>query len=52
MCRVSFRLTLNYGLEGMQSETTGAEDKIRAVSALLILVNMNFMFWHLEKCRE
>jgi len=40
MCRVSFTLTLNYGLEGMQSEGTWANQRITAVSAIEILVNM------------
>jgi hypothetical protein len=48
MCRVSFTLTLNCGLEGMQKEATGADQKIRAVSAVLILVNMKMG----SKCQD
>ena len=40
MCRVSFTLTLNYGLQVMQSVGTWADQRITAVSAIVILVNM------------
>jgi len=40
MCRVPFILTLNCGLEGMQSVDTWAYQKIAAASAVVILVNM------------
>jgi len=46
MCRliwighVSFTLILNYGLEGMQSESTWADQRVTAVSAIVIQDNM------------
>jgi hypothetical protein len=40
MCHVSFTLILKYGLEGMQSDETGACQRITAGFAILILVNM------------
>jgi hypothetical protein len=40
MWRVSFILTLNYGLEGMQSVDTWDYQRITAVSAVVIMVNM------------
>jgi len=40
MCHVSFTLTLNYGLKGMQSEGTWADQRITAISAIVILVNV------------
>jgi len=44
MCFVSFTLTLTYGLEGMYSEdSTGTYQRITAVSAIVILVNMKLV---------